>query len=141
MRTILFTTLAATLIAAAGCGSDSTGPVTPPISGAYALQTVNSVPLPFTMPDDGTGKIEILADSYVLDDDGRYTGVTQVRITVNGIPTVTSVPSRGTYTRAGDSITLVDSDDPTDKVTATLSGGLLTIRVDGFVLVYQRSGS
>lgn len=143
MRKILFSTLAATVVAAAGCGGDSgTGPAAISIAGTYALKTVNTASLPFTMPDDGTGKVEILSDSYTLTDGGKYTGVTQVRITLpGGSPTVTNVNSQGTFTKSGGSVTLTDSVDPTDKVTGTLNGTTLTISVDGFVLVYQQSGS
>lgn len=143
MRKTLFTTLAAAVVAASACGGgdSTTGPVSASVAGTYALQTVNSAPLPFTMPDDGSIKIEILADSYTLADNGKYTNVTQVRLTMNGVAAVENLESQGTYTRAGNTVTLTDSEDATDKVTATLNGATMTVTAEGFVLVYQRSGS
>jgi hypothetical protein len=142
MRTILSSTFAAIVFAVAACGGDSgTGPAAASIAGTYTLKTVNSTPLPYTMPDDGTGTIEILGDSYTLADDGNYTQVTQFRLTVPGqSPGVFSLNSHGTYAVAGSTITLADADDPTDKATATLNAKTLTFSVEGFVLVYQQSG-
>ena len=142
MRTIHISILAAAVVAAAACGGDSgTGPA-PSINGTYALKTVNSSPLPYALPDDGTGKVEIVADSYSLAADGKYTSVTQIRVTpTGGATTDLTVDSKGTFTRSGNSVTLTDADDPTNVITATVDGTNLTISVDGFVLVYQRSGS
>lgn len=142
MRSLLFPAFAATLVITAACGSDSaTAPEAAAVTGTYSLKTVNSAPLPYTMPDDGSGIVKILGDSYSLTADGKYTGATQVSITSGGITSVTTLTSSGSYTRSGDSVTLTAADDPTDKVTGTISGANFTISVDGFVLVYQRSGS
>lgn len=143
MRTILCSTLTAIVFAVAACGGDSgTGPAAVSIAGTYALKTVNSAPLPYTMPDDGTGTVEILADTYTLNEDGKYTGATQFRLTPPGqSSSVFTLDSHGTYSVAGTTITLTDADDPTDKTTATLNGKTLTFSVEGFVLVYQQSGS
>jgi hypothetical protein len=142
MRKILIPALAATVIAAVACGGDSATAPAPTIAGAYALKTVNSAPLPYLVLDDPNfGKIGIVADTYTLTDNGTYTGVTQVRTTLNGASSVDNLPSAGSYTKSGTSVTLTDSIDPTDKVSGTLNGSTLTISVEGFVLVYQRSGS
>src|SRR5438552_6794929 len=113
MRTILSSTFAAIVFAVAACGGDSgTGPVAVSIAGTYALKAVNSSPLPYTVPDDGTGTVEILADMYTLSDDGKYTGTTQFRLTAPGEPSsVFSLDSHGTYAVAGSTITLTDADD------------------------------
>ena len=141
MRKILISTIAATVIAVAGCGGgDSTGPVAT-IAGTYDLKTVNSAALPFVALDDASGKFEILADTYNLSEDGTYTNPTQLRITYPGsAPSVEVLTSTGTYTRSGSSITLTSSDDPTDKITGTIASGTMTLTSPGFVLVYQRSG-
>src|SRR5438046_1312301 len=99
MRPILCSTLAAIVFAVAACGGDSaTGPAAASIAGTYALKTVNSAPLPYQMPDDGTGTVEILADSYTLADDGKYTGATQFQLTLPGqSPSVFNLNSHGTY--------------------------------------------
>lgn len=144
MRKFHLFTLGVAVITTVACGSDSsTGPAETSIAGTYALKTVNSTPLPYTMPDDGSGSgtIVILADSYTLAADGTYTGVTRVRLTSGGTSNDTDVPNSGKYVRSGNSVTLTDSSDPTDKVTGSIGGGTLTISVDGFVLVYQQSGS
>ena len=144
MRHLLYPTLAAALIVTSACGSDSsTGPATASFAGTYSLKTVNSAPLPYTMPDDGSGTetIEILADSHTLTEDGKYSGVMQVRLSANEGQVVTNLTSAGTYALSGSTVTLTASEDPTDKATGTISGSNLTISVDGFVLVYQRSGS
>ena len=141
MRKLILSTLAATAVATAACGGDSSTGPSSSVAGSYALQTVNSQSLPFVIQDDVTGKVEILSDSYSVTANGAYTNQTVVRTTLNGAASTQSISSSGTYTRSGNSITLTDSSDPTDKVTATVSASAMTISVDGFVLVYQRSGS
>jgi hypothetical protein len=128
MRKLQIPILAATLVAAAACGGDSsTGPSPAAISGTYGLKTINSSPLPYAMPDDGTGKVEIIADSYTLAADGKYTSVTQVRITpTGGSATDMSFDSKGTFTNSGKTVTLTDSDDPTNVITGTIDGTALT---------------
>ncbi len=132
--------MVAVSLAAGACGGDSTAPAAS-IAGTYALQTVNSAPLPFTVIAITDYKLEILSDSYQIRDDGTYSGTTQFRETQSGTVTVNSENSSGTYTRSGSSITLTDSVDPTYKITGTLDGGKFTVTVEGFVLVYQRVGS
>src|SRR5438552_11308780 len=106
MRTILSSTFAAIVFAVAACGGDSgTGPAAASITGTYALKTVNSTPLPYTMPDDGTGTVEILAASYTLAEGGKYTVVAQFRVTLPGeSATALSLTSHGTYAVAGSTI-------------------------------------
>lgn len=141
MRKILISTIAATVIAIAGCGGgDSTAP-TATVAGTYDLKTVNSAVLPFLAQNDASGKIEVLADTYNLTENGTYTNPTQVRITFPGSPpSVEVLTSNGTWTSSGNSITLTSSDDPTDKVSGAIASGTMTLTAPGFVLVYQRSG-
>ena len=136
MRKLFIASIAA--VALAACGGDSTAPPAS-IAGTYVLQTVNSAPLPFTVIATTDYKFEILSDSYQIRDDGTYSGTSQFRETLNGTATVETDNSTGTYTRAGSSITLTDSVDPTDKFTGTVDGGTFTVTAEGFVLVYKKS--
>jgi hypothetical protein len=131
--------LAATAVLTTACGGDSsTGPGAS-VVGTYSLQTVNSKALPYVAYDDGTEKIEVLSDSYTLTATGTYTNETVVRTTIGGTPTTDTYSYDGTYTQSGNTVTLTDSQDPTDVVSATVSGSTFTISVQGLVLVYTRS--
>ena len=140
MRKTFLSTVALAVAFTTACGGDSsTGPSS--VAGTYSLTTVNSSPLPYVFINDASGKIEILSDVYTVSDNGTYTNPTIIRSTVNGTVTTDTLTSDGTYTRSGNSITLTDSADPTSKLSGTVTTGALTINTNGFVLVYQRSGS
>lgn len=139
MRKLLIASLAALSLAAAAC-SDSTAPA-PSVAGTYALQSVNSTALPFTLVTEGAYKLEVLSDSYQLRDDGTYAGTTSMRETAGTDVSLTDEPSHGTWSRSGNSIVLTDSDDPTIKKTAALDGAKLTVSVDGYTLVYVKAST
>ena len=141
MRRLLLGTFAATVVATTACGGDSSTGPSITTAGSYSLQSVNSQQLPYVILDDANGKFEILADTYAISGNGTYTGQTLVRSTINAEVQTDTLSSNGTYTRSGNSISLTDASDPTNTVTGTLSATGLTISVEGFVLVYQRSGS
>lgn len=139
MRNLFLSMLAAAVAVTTACGGDSsTGPGAG-VAGTYSLQSVNSKALPFTFYEDGTQKIDVLSDSYTLSAAGTYTNQTVVRTAVGGTASNETIPSNGTYTQSGNSVTLTDSADPTDKVTGTVSGSTLTINVQGLVLLYSRA--
>jgi hypothetical protein len=140
MRKLFLSTLSAALAVTTACGGDSsTGPSS--VAGTYSLTTVNSAPLPYVFLNDASGKIEITSDVYVISDNGTYTNPTIIRSTISGEVTTDTLTSNGTYTVSGNSITLTDASDPTSKLSGTVTTSGLTITAEGFVLVYQRSGS
>ena len=141
MRKLFLSALAASVAVTAACGGDSsTGPEAG-VAGKYSLQTINSQPLPYLFFDDGTQKVEVLSDVYIVASNGTYTNPTIVRNTVSGTVQTDTLTSNGTYTSSGSSITLTDSSDPTVKVSGTVTASALTISEGTFVLVYLRSGS
>src|SRR5262245_21206057 len=135
MRRLLV--LALSLVAA--CGGDSTTgpPVQEQIAGTWTLSTVNGAPLPFTIAQTGTNKIEILSDVFVVVSTGSFTQTTTVRSTINGVVSTQSVADAGTYTVNGTAITLhFNSDGSTG--TASWSGNTMTTTDGGIALVYLR---
>lgn len=129
---VLFAGLA--LTSAACGGGDSSGP--PSIAGTYTLQTVNNSPLPFTTSEDATYKAEILSWVVTLNTNATYNFVFQGRSTDNGVPTVNTITSVGTYTVSGSTIEMVDHLD-NSSLTATVSGGLLTMVIERPVGVFN----
>jgi hypothetical protein len=139
MRKAFLSLLAAAVAVTTACGGDSsTGPAVD-VAGTYSLQTVNSKPLPFTVFDDGTEKIEVLSDSYTLTATGTYTNQTVVRTTTGGTSSNETLTADGTYKQTGNSVTLTDSADATDQITGTVNASSMTINVQGLVLVYSRA--
>jgi hypothetical protein len=127
------------LAVAVACGSDSnTQPTFATIAGTWNLQTVNGTPLPFTISQTANDKVEVVSDVVTATPTGTYTEVIQVRETLNGQATVTTVPDAGSYTINGSAITL--SSPQSGSVTGTLSGNndTFTAVEDGFVYVFTR---
>jgi len=127
------------LAVAVACGSDSnTQPTFATIAGTWSLQTVNGTPLPFTISQTTNDKVEVVSDVVTATPAGTYTEVIQIRETLNGQATVTSVPDAGTFTINGNAITL--SSPQSGSVTGTLSGNSDTFTAieEGFVYVFTR---
>ena len=135
MRRLLV--LALSLVAACGGDSTTAPPVQEQIAGTWTLSTVNGAPLPFTIAQTGTNKIEILSDVFVVVSTGSFTQTTTVRSTINGVVSTQSVADAGTYTVNGTAITLhFNSDGSTG--TASWSGNTMTTTDGGIALVYLR---
>jgi hypothetical protein len=126
------------LFVAASCGgSDSTSPGTAGITGSYALQTVNGAPLPFTVLQIGSDRIEVLNETVTLSDNGTFTQQGSLRITENGAVSTDSYTEAGSYTRNGTALNLVFGSDGTTG-TGTISENTITVGISGVSLVYRK---
>jgi hypothetical protein len=105
--------------------------------GTWRLQTVNGLPLPFTLPEEGVDKLELTAETITLIASGRVSMVTTFRVTDGGNVSAESVPDAGTYAVTGSTVTFMfDSDGSTP--TATVNGDTMTLDDIGLTFVYRR---
>ena len=136
MRKFLAVMVAAGSIALVGCGKDAVGPED--VAGTYALQTVNGQQLPFTLSEDATLKVEMLASAITLYSDMTYDWTLTERSTADGEITTTTDSFPGTYSLRGSTITLTDQEGSID---AHLSGDTMTMNIGGILgltLVFTR---
>ena len=125
------------LAVAVACGSDSTTqPTAASVAGTWSLQTVNGSPLPFTLTQTGTDKLELLSDVVTAQPNGTYTEVVQFRTTVGGQTTTSSNTDSGTFTINGTAVVL--SSAQTGSTTGQLSGNTLTLADQGYVWVFVK---
>jgi hypothetical protein len=123
--------LAASIVVAAACGSDS-GPTTPdgqstntPI-GSYTITTVNSKALPVALFSEPLYTYEVTAGSIALTNDGKYTVVTKFRQTVPGDVSAISDSTFGTWSQNGAQINLRNAQDTSATSQGTWAGAQLT---------------
>jgi hypothetical protein len=119
------------LAAAVSCGGDSSTTPSASVSGSYALQTVNTKPLPWLAAQNGTDKWEVVSDTITLSDSGTYTESIANRYTRNGQVTIDMVNDSGTYTLGGSVITFFSADSYTES--GVVGGGTLVIKAVGIV--------
>jgi len=127
------------LAVAVACGSDSTTqPTVASLAGTWTLQSVNGQPLPFTLTQTGTDKLELLSDVVTATSNGTYTEVVQFRTTINGQSTTTSDSDVGTFTVNGTAVTL--SSSATGNITGALSNNnnTLTLTEEGYVWLFTK---
>jgi len=121
------------------CGSDnSTAAIPTPISieGTWTLKTVNGAPLPFTLVQVGANKTEATSDQLTVTKT-TFTEVTQLRTTIDGEVTQSSVTDTGIYAVVGSNATFsFDSDG--SKGVGTIGAGTLTIVQEGITLGYAK---
>ncbi|HEX9165520.1 MAG TPA: lipocalin family protein [Gemmatimonadales bacterium] len=115
--------------------TDATGP-SRGLVGTWRLQTVNGLPLPFTLSEGPADKLELTGEALTLVAAGTFTMVTTFRVTQGGNVFPESVPDQGSYTVNGSTVTFTfESDGST--ITMTVSGNTMTdADVDTFV--YRR---
>ncbi|MES2521665.1 MAG: lipocalin family protein [Gemmatimonadota bacterium] len=105
--------------------------------GTWRLQTINGLPLPFTLEGAGANRVDVTAESMTLVAPGRVTMVTAFRVTEGGNVSTESVPDAGTYSVNGSTVTFkFDSDGSTP--TATVNGDTMTLGDIGLTFVYRR---
>lgn len=133
-RTLLFVVASSLLLAC----SDSSGPGSG-VTGTWRLQTVNSLPLPFSLPDSPVDKIEITSEVITLVASGRFTDVNSFRVTDGSNISSETINSEGHYTVEGSTVTFTyDADGAV--YTASVSGDTMTL-YDGEIdltFVYRR---
>ena len=135
MRSALFAIALGTVLAA--CGGDSSTGHSEAVNGTFTLRTVNGSNLPFTLLEFPDYKLEITSDVLTLRPDGTFSDVATFRETDAGTVTTPVVPTTGTYTRSGNTITMRDSDG--DTLIGTINGDAITVLIeDAFSAVYRR---
>ena len=132
LRASLLSLLASLVVLSCG---DSTGPNR--LVGTWRLQTVSGQPLPFTLEQDGTRKVELTGETITLLASGKQTMVTSFRVTEAGTVLVESIPAPGSYTVNGSTLTLTFDEDES-VYTAFVNGDSMTIDDIGLTFTYRR---
>ena len=118
--------------------SDSSGPDRG-VVGTWRLQTIDGLPLPFSLPDPPVTSIEVTAEVITLVASGRFTDVNTFRITDGSKITSETDNAQGSYVVNGSTVTLTYDADGT-VYTATVSGDTMTLydpEID-LTFVYRR---
>lgn len=126
-------TLAIAALAFAGaCGAGDF--VAPQLSAAdrYTLHSFNGAALPAVLSATTQSRVALLDDSFEFYEGGTYLERGHVRTTTNGVETMQTLESPGTYSRAGSAVTLVSSSGTitgsfTDEETLTIVAGTNTL--------------
>jgi len=127
-RALRFAIAAATVAMLAACGSDSTGPRNPNVSGTYTLTTVDGSSLPFTIPHTGDN-IEIVDNATVaLNSDSTYTAVANG---TENCDSTTIITDTGHYSVSGSQVTFTSSVIQGGNYTGSVSGSTLTVTIIG----------
>ena len=133
----LFRRIALTaLVAASACGGGDF--VAPAIaaSDTYTLHSFNGGALPATISADAGAQVLLLDDSFVFNDGGTYLERGHLQTTRDGVTSVQTLESPGTYTREGAQVTLVSS---SGTITGSFTGDTTLTIVAGFnTLVFRR---
>ena len=135
MRKFLLALLALPLIAS--CGGDSVSSADlAAVSGVYALRTMNSAPLPFTLVNTAAEFLEVKADTVTLKSDGSFADVTYYNRTLGSTTDAPVVTLGGAWTLKNGALTFNGNDG--FRYEATLSGNTFTISGDGIVSLYSK---
>jgi hypothetical protein len=122
-----------TLVFASACGGgDFVAPILTTTSDLYTLHSFNGGALPATISADATAEVVLLDDSFTFNDGGTYLERGHLRTTRDGVSTVQTLESPGTYTRSGTQVTMVSSSGTitgsfTDDSTLTITAGHNTL--------------
>ena len=122
----------------AACDDDSTSPDVSHV-GVYQLQTVDGDGVPASFEEDG-GTFTVLEGSISLGANGAFSFEAESEWTEAGVTTGETHTLSGTYTRTGNTLTIVhDGGVDSGFETATLSGDVLTTTGGGDeVLVFEK---
>lgn len=133
--------LAATLLAAVGCGSDSNAPDTSHL-GHYDMVSIDGDPLPATVIDLPGYTLQVTAGGLSLNPNNTFVeGITSME-TIDGTQgPLEAVACAGSYTRRGSVITMTTPETAIcigQRVTGTLSGNTITVDYEGTTIVFSR---
>lgn len=131
----LFSLVVLMLVFLGACDDSGTGPDNS-VHGTYTLDTVNGNKVPFAIVQIGNDKLEIMSGSVTINADGTFSGRTTLRTTEEGRTTTEEESFTGTYTNTNNSFTFRTSDG--DTYSGSVTGGSLTLIVEGFTLVYRK---
>ncbi len=123
------------ILPVAACGDSATGPDNS-LAGTYTLQTVDGAPLPFLFFEFEASRYEMTAGRITLKADRTFDESFTYRVTENGQAQSFTEADNGTWVPAGDGVTLRYG--PGDQVAATVSGGVMTVNLNGTRFVFQR---
>lgn len=119
--------------ALAACGESTTAPKGPspndPAAGRFALVTVNSAPLPFTLFNETGFKLDFTASTLALQTDGSYVMAQTTVETVAGFASTYQDTLRGTWRQTAGSLTMTDVDGVT-STTATWDGRDIQVQLN-----------
>jgi hypothetical protein len=111
----------AMLAALAACGDGATGPKAPsgsdPAAGTFALVTVNTQQLPFTLFNDSGFKLDFTASTLALQTDGQFVLAQTTVETVAGFASTFQDTLRGTWTQNVGTVSLKMTDGTTAPAT------------------------
>lgn len=124
----------AAIISVAGCGESATAPT---IDGTYRLQRVNGGPLPGILETSLTDTTRATGGTLTMNGDRTWRAEVVLSITSGGVTTPAVTTESGTYTRAGEAITLRAASDGS-VVSGTLQGATLKTVIDGVSLEFER---
>jgi len=124
--------LTALVLATACGGGDFLAPSTIAATDTYTLHSFNGAALPALLSGDATNTVVLLDDSFAFHDGGSYVERGHLQTTRDGVSTVQTLESPGTYTRDGARVTLVSSSGTitgsfTDDTTLTIIAGFNTL--------------
>lgn len=127
------------LAVAVACGSDSTTqPTVASLAGTWTLQTVNGNPLPFTISQTATDKVELLSDVVTASANGTYSENLQIRETLNGVSQTFTSADTGTFTVNGTAVTLTSTQVGSTSGALSNNNHTLTLTEQGFVWVFAK---
>ena len=105
-------------------------------SDTYTLHSFNGSALPAIISADAGSRVALLDDSFIFNDGGTYVERGHLQTTRDGVVTVQTLESPGTYTRDGAQVTLVSS---SGTITGSFTGDTTLTIIAGFnTLVFRR---
>lgn len=120
------------LVLASACGGGDFVAPTVKSSDTYTLHSFNGDALPAVISADASAEVTLLDDSFIFRADGSYLERGHLRTTRDGVSSVQTLESPGTYTRAGSRVSLVSPSGTisgafTDDTTLTIVAGTNTL--------------
>jgi hypothetical protein len=133
MRKLLMAVL---IIASAGCLKDNiTGSST--ATGVYTLRRLNDTSLPYTLPNTGGTKTEVIDATLTLYQGGTYAETRHLRLTTNGQTTTETREEAGSYTFFGITLTLTNGVTLVER-RGRIEGNTMTIVEPGVTWTYRK---
>ena len=133
--------LTATLLVAAGCGSDSNAPDMSHV-GVYDMVSIEGDPLPAAVIEMPGYKLVVTEGNLALTANNTFIESISSIETVDGTEgPLEAVSCAGRYTRKGNTVTLTTPETDIcigQTVTGTLSGSTLTVDYEGTTIVFSR---
>lgn len=127
----------AVTILACGSGESATGPNTS-IAGAYGLRTLNDSAPPYTLYNQGSSRLDLLADTFYLDRAGTFREITRYRQTLAGTTTMPIDSVTGTWGVQGTSTLVLKEAGTGTTLQGTIQGNSFAIMEQGVRAVYSK---